>query len=80
VAEVDNVEVIKRIVEVGTGISIAPEPAVRPEIRNKTLVAISLTDETFIRQLGIIHKEGRHFSPAAEKFIEILTSDPNSGT
>ena len=78
VAEVDNVEVIKRIVEVGTGISIAPEPAVRPEVRNKTLVAIQLTDETFIRQLGIIHKEGRHFSPAAERFIETLTAQAPS--
>jgi DNA-binding transcriptional LysR family regulator len=78
VAEVDNVEVIKRIVEVGTGISIAPEPAVRPEVRNKTLVAIPLTDETFIRQLGIIHKEGRHFSPAAERFIETLTAQAPS--
>ena len=63
---------IKRIVEVGTGISIAPEPAVRPEVRNKSLIAIPIADETFVRPLGIIHKEGRHFSPAAEKFIETL--------
>ncbi|MDG2308009.1 MAG: LysR family transcriptional regulator [Candidatus Binatia bacterium] len=76
VAEVDNIEVIKRIVEVGTGISIAPEPAVRPEVRNKSLVAVPFTDEPFARQLGIIHKEGRHFSPAAEKFIEMLTTEP----
>jgi len=73
VAEVDNIEVIKRMVEVGTGISIAPEPAVRPEVRNKSLVAIPFSDETFIRQLGIIYKEGRHFSPAAEKFLEALS-------
>ena len=73
VAEVDNIEVIKRIVEVGTGISIAPAPAVGPEIRNESLVAIPFSDEHFVRQLGIIHKEGRHFSPAAEKFIDTLT-------
>lgn len=73
VAEVDNIEVIKRIVEVGTGISIAPAPAVGPEIRAQSLVAIPFSDENFLRQLGIIHKEGRHFSPAAEKFIDTLT-------
>ena len=73
VAEVDNIEVIKRIVEVGTGISIAPAPAVGPEIRSQSLVAIPFSDEHFVRQLGIIHKEGRHFSPAAEKFIDTLT-------
>ena len=72
VAEVDTLEVIKRIVEVGSGISIVPEPAVRPEIRNKSLVAVAISDETFIRQLSVIHKEGRHFSPAAERFIETL--------
>ncbi len=74
VAEVDNIEVIKRIVEVGTGVAIAPEPAVQTEVGNKTLVAVPFSDETFIRQLAIIHKEGRHFSPAAEKFIETLTT------
>jgi DNA-binding transcriptional LysR family regulator len=73
VAEVDNIEVIKRIVELGTGVSIAPEPAVRPEVRTKSLIAIPFSDETFIRQLGIIYREGRHFSPATEKFIEALT-------
>lgn len=79
-AEVDNIEVIKRIVEVGSGISIVPEPAVRPEIRNKSLVAVSISDETFIRQLSVIHKEGRHFSPAAERFIETLVpSEAQSG-
>lgn len=80
VAEVDNIEVIKRIVEVGTGISIVPEPAVRPEVRNKSLVALSISDETFVRQLGVIHKEGRHFSPAAEKFIETLAPAAAEGT
>lgn len=73
VAEVDNIEVIKRIVEVGTGVSIVPEPAVRADVRNKSLIAVPLTDETFVRQLGVIYKEGRHFSPAAEKFIATLT-------
>ena len=77
-AEVDNIEVIKRIVEVGTGISIVPEPAAAPEVRNKSLVAIPISDENFGRQLGVIHKEGRHFSPAAEKFIEMLTRESPS--
>ena len=73
VAEVDNIEwVIKKIVEVGTGISIAPEPAVRPEVRNKSLIAIDHRRDLHPPLGIIIHKEGRHFSPAAEKFIETL--------
>ncbi len=80
VAEVDNVEVIKRIVEVGTGVAIVPEPAALSEVRNRTLVVIPFSDEGFVRQLGIILKEGRHFSPAAEKFIGILTPEVEAGT
>ncbi len=72
VAELDNVEVIKRIVEVGTGVAIVPEPAAAPEVQSRSLVAIPFLDEGFVRQLGIILREGRHFSPAAEKFIETL--------
>jgi len=33
---------------------------------------VRLSDETLLRPLGIIHKRGRHLSPAAEKFVEIL--------
>ena len=72
VMELDNIETIKRVVEIGTGVAILPEPAVRPEVKGKTLVAVQLSDEVFTRPLGIIHRQGKHFSPAAEKFIEHL--------
>jgi DNA-binding transcriptional LysR family regulator len=72
VMELDNIETIKRVVEIGTGIAILPEPAVRPEVRARSLVAVQLADEVFLRPLGIIHRQGKHFSPAAEKFIEFL--------
>jgi DNA-binding transcriptional LysR family regulator len=75
VMELDNIETIKRVVEIGTGLAILPEPAVRPEVRGKTLVAVQLSDEVFLRPLGIIHRQGKHFSPAAEKFIEFLRAE-----
>ena len=75
VMELDNVETIKRVVEIGTGLAILPEPAVRPEVKNKTLVAVHLSDELFLRPLGIIHRQGKHFSPATEKFIEFLRAE-----
>jgi len=59
-------------VEIGHGIAILPEAAVRPEAKQKTLVVVQLADETLLRPLGIIHRQGKHFSPAAEKFIEFL--------
>lgn len=75
VMELDNVEIMKRVVEIGLGVAILPENAVRPEVRGGTLVVVQLSDEVFTRQLGIIHRTGKHFSPAAVKFIECLRAD-----
>jgi DNA-binding transcriptional LysR family regulator len=75
VTELDNVEVMKRVVEIGLGIAILPEQAVRPEVKGGTLVTVQLSDEVFPRQLGIIHRTGKHFSPAAAKFIECLREE-----
>jgi LysR family transcriptional regulator, transcriptional activator of the cysJI operon len=75
VMELDNVETMKRVIEIGAGIAILPEPAVRPEVKAKSLAAVQLSDELFLRPLGIIHRQGKHFSPATEKFIEFLRSE-----
>jgi DNA-binding transcriptional LysR family regulator len=75
VMELDNIETIKRAVEIGTGVAILPEPAVGPEVKGRSLVAVQLADEVFLRPLGIIHRQGKHFSPAAEKFIEFLRAE-----
>jgi DNA-binding transcriptional LysR family regulator len=71
-AEYDNIETIKRAVEIGQGIAIVPLPAVRHEVEHGTIKVVRLSDETLLRPLGIIHKRGRHLSPAAAKFVEIL--------
>jgi DNA-binding transcriptional LysR family regulator len=73
--ELDNIETIKRAVEIGTGVGILPEPAVRPEVKAGSLVAVQLSDEVLLRPLGIIHRQGKHLSPAAEKFIEFLRGE-----
>ena len=72
VMELDNIETIKRVVEIGRGLAILPEPAVRQEVRGRTLVAVPFADEGFVRALGMIHRQGKHFSPAAEKFVEFV--------
>ena len=63
------------MVAIGTGLAILPEPAVRPEVKGGSLAAVQLTDEVFLRPLGIIHRQGKHFSPAAEKFLEYLRAE-----
>jgi len=71
-AEYDNIETIKRAVEIGQGCAIVPLPAVLHEVEHGLIKVVRLSDETVTRPLGIIQKRGRHLSPAAEKFVEIL--------
>ena len=75
IMELDNVETIKQVVEIGHGVAILPEPAIRPEVKQKSLAVVQLADEVLFRPLGIIHRQGKHFSPAAEKFIEYLRAE-----
>ena len=72
VMELDNIETIKRIVEMGAGIAIVPELTVKQEVKSRTLCALQISDETLLRPLGILHRQGRHFSPAVERFVAEL--------
>ena len=74
----DNMENIKRDIEIGTGVSILPDPAVRREVEIGSLAAIPLSDVNWTRPLGIVHKRHKVFSNAVTKFIELLHEDPES--
>jgi DNA-binding transcriptional LysR family regulator len=74
VMEFDNIETIKRSVEVGIGVSILPETAVANEVKNKLLAALDFTEGVFTRPIGIIHRKGKVFGKAAREFIQLLTS------
>jgi DNA-binding transcriptional LysR family regulator len=78
VHQFDNVENVKRAVEVGAGIAILPEPTLEREIAGGTLKAVPIADVEFFRPLGIIHKRNKNLSTAAEKFVEMLLAE--SGT
>lgn len=75
VMEFDNIETIKRSVEVGIGLSILPETAVVNEVRSGLLAALNFTEGTFTRATGIIHRQGKVFSAATREFVSMLTSD-----
>jgi DNA-binding transcriptional LysR family regulator len=68
----DNIEIIKRAVEIGSGVALLPLPTVRREVDAGLLAAVPLPDRDFVRPLGIIHKRQRHLSTAAERFIAVL--------
>lgn len=74
VHEFDNIENIKRAIEVGSGAAILPQPTVEREIQSGSLVAIPFSDVQWLRPLGVIHKRHNHLSNATQKFIEYLLS------
>ncbi len=79
VMEFDNIETIKRSVEIGAGVSIVPFMSVQKEVQNGTLCQVHFTDKNFYRPLGIIVRRKQSLSRAARKFIELMQKpQPNS--
>ncbi len=82
VREFDNIENIKRAVEIGSGIAILPVPTVSRETKLGSLVAVAIDDVLWFRPLGVIHKRHKTLTIAASKFVELLLEDtktsPNS--
>jgi len=74
--EFDNIETIKRAVEIGIGVAIVPKLTVEVETSRGSLKMLEFQEGTFQRPLAIVYKRGRELSPAVRKFVEVLTSHP----
>ncbi len=68
----DNIETIKQAIEIGSGISILPEPTVRKEIQEGRLAAIPLAHAELRRPIGIVYRQRKIFTPTMNKLIELL--------
>lgn len=72
VMEFDNIETVKRAVEINSGISILPQSSILQELSDGTMKAINFSNERFIRPTGIIVRKGKILSQAGRYFIELL--------
>jgi DNA-binding transcriptional LysR family regulator len=72
VMEFDNVETVKRAVEIDAGISIVPQGTIAQEIAKQTLVAVPIEDGDFYRPIAAIYKKNKVLSPAMKQFLAIL--------
>jgi DNA-binding transcriptional LysR family regulator len=72
VMEFDNVETIKRVVEINAGVSIMPQTTIQNEVANGTLKAIPFSNEKFKRPTGIIIRKNRVMNDNLKAFIELL--------
>jgi DNA-binding transcriptional LysR family regulator len=80
VMEFDNVETIKRAIEIEAGIGLLPEPTVMREVEAGTLVAVPLETDELVRPLGIIHRRGKELNSTAQRFIELLQRQGRKAT
>jgi DNA-binding transcriptional LysR family regulator len=80
VHEFDNIETIKKAVEIGAGAALLPEPTVWREISTNSLKAIPILDANLFRPLGIVHQRHKQPANAVQKFIELLQEDAASAS
>ncbi len=72
VMEFDNIETVKRAVEIEAGISVVPEGTVTQEVAKQTLAAITFSDIEICRPLAVIYKKNKVLTPAMKHFIDTL--------
>jgi len=74
VMDFDNIETVKRAVEINAGISIVPHLTVVQEVAKKTLIEVPIDDSDLQRPLAAIYKKTKVLSPAIKEFIQMLKS------
>ena len=75
VMEFDNIETVKRAVEIDAGVAIVPKETVIQEVAKQTLAQLTFDDGDFYRPLAAIFKKNKSLSPAMKQFIETLKEE-----
>jgi len=75
VMEFDNIETVKRAVEIDAGVAIVPQGTVVQEVAKQTLAQVTIDDGDFYRPLAAIYKKNKTLSPAMKQFLAIVKED-----
>jgi LysR family transcriptional regulator, transcriptional activator of the cysJI operon len=75
VMEFDNIETVKRAVEIEAGVSIVPHTTVVQELAKKTLAEVQLEGGDFSRPLAAVIKKHKVLSPAIKQFLSVLKGE-----
>lgn len=70
--ETASPEAMKRLAEVGVGITVVPEALVHDEVQAGRLVRLAIRDVRFERRLGTAVLRGRQLSTAATRFLALV--------
>src|SRR6185369_6306214 len=75
VMEFDNIETVKRAVEIDAGVAIVPQGTVLQETAKQTLAQVALDDGEYYRPLAAIYKKNKVLSPAMKEFLTTLKEE-----
>jgi DNA-binding transcriptional LysR family regulator len=75
VMEFDNVETIKRAVEINHGISILPKITLLQEAATGSIRAIEFSNEQFVRPTGIILRRNKLLGRFGRHFLDLLLKE-----
>ena len=70
--EFDNIETVKRAVEIESAVSIVPRTSVRSEVEAGQLVSLEITEAEMWRPLGTLVKKSSAGTPALREFLGLL--------
>jgi DNA-binding transcriptional LysR family regulator len=70
VMEMDNVETIKRAVEMGVGVSVLPAATVEHEVASGTLVSKPFAEGNFTRPIGLLIRKGKYLDRASQAVLD----------
>ena len=73
--EFDNIETMKRAVEIDAGVAILPEPTVARELAAGELAVARLPSDELIRPIGIVYRRGKELGATARRFMELIQSE-----
>ena len=73
--EFDNIETVKRAVEIDAGIAIVPQGTVTQEVAKQTLAQVMLDDGEYYRPLAALYKRNKVLSPAMKQFLAVLKDE-----
>jgi DNA-binding transcriptional LysR family regulator len=69
----ENIETIKNLVEIGSGVSLLPEETARKEVREGTLAIVPLAaEDAFLRPTGLLLKQSGVRRAAVRAYVEAM--------
>lgn len=73
--EFDNIDTVKRAIEVGSSVGILPSKSVEREVASGYLFSVPFSDpKKWVRKIGIIRRRGKGRSRAERVFLAVLRS------